>query len=601
MILENSSPHTFHIPVMGTGFTVDTPLRVARFGINSVVSLVDDVLIEQMRRFHCAKAGEPYEEIRDEEEDARARRITAYLNLLDRLVQNQIEQLRAAPFEPGSDITRYFELLPNTALRQSYAEMLATSHPAEKERRQNALRQQVVPGAIEVNIMTKLDRDSYRGREKLAPIMADGMSALRGFALSRLRSGLVLSAGINTRLYSYISKFDDFFPDQSGLLKKKIILKVSDYRSAAIQGKFLAKHGIWVSEYRVESGLNCGGHAFVSDGELMGPILEEFKQKRKELSDFLRPLYLKALTALGRKEPPKPLPVRTTAQGGIGTADEHNFLMDHYQLDSAGWGTPFLLVPEVSNVDDRQLHQLAAAGEKDVFLSGSSPLGIPFWNLRGSASEGLRQQRILHNRPGSPCPKSFLALNTEFTKVPICSASRTYQILKAHALRRLAAEGTRIEEIQEAVLEKSCICHDLGGGATLKNSIDPKASPAVCPGPNIAYFSKIATLEEMISHIYGRMSLLAHSDRPHMFIKELRLYVDYFREERKKFSSGLSTRSSDYFQELRKNLLEGIAYYRKLSDHFVADQKDRFLRDLQTLQEQIELMVSPAVPVPVRA
>ena len=45
---------------------------------------------------------------------------------------------------------------------------------------------------------------------------------------------------MNPRLYSYIEKFDDFYPDASGDIKKKIILKVSDYRSAIIQGKFPA-------------------------------------------------------------------------------------------------------------------------------------------------------------------------------------------------------------------------------------------------------------------------------------------------------------------------------------------------------------------------
>ena len=54
------TPHTFHIPVMGTGFMIDAPLRVAKYGISSVLSLVDDVLIEQMRKFHSEKAGEPY-------------------------------------------------------------------------------------------------------------------------------------------------------------------------------------------------------------------------------------------------------------------------------------------------------------------------------------------------------------------------------------------------------------------------------------------------------------------------------------------------------------------------------------------------------------
>src|SRR5450830_598380 len=95
------SPHTFHIPVMGTGFMIDAPLRVAKYGISSVISLVDDVLIEQMRRFHSENAGEPYEEIGNKDEDARARRITAYLNLLDRLIHRQVESLQASPFEAG--------------------------------------------------------------------------------------------------------------------------------------------------------------------------------------------------------------------------------------------------------------------------------------------------------------------------------------------------------------------------------------------------------------------------------------------------------------------------------------------------------------------
>ena len=65
------SPHSFHVPVMGTGFMIDAPLRIAKYGISSVLSLVDDVLIEQMRRFHCQREGEPYEEIASREEDSR--------------------------------------------------------------------------------------------------------------------------------------------------------------------------------------------------------------------------------------------------------------------------------------------------------------------------------------------------------------------------------------------------------------------------------------------------------------------------------------------------------------------------------------------------
>ena len=83
------SAQTFHIPVMGTGFTIDTPLKVARYGISSVISLVDDHLTEDMRKFHSGLSGEPYEEIKTSSEDSRARRITAYLDLVNLLVERQ--------------------------------------------------------------------------------------------------------------------------------------------------------------------------------------------------------------------------------------------------------------------------------------------------------------------------------------------------------------------------------------------------------------------------------------------------------------------------------------------------------------------------------
>ena len=39
--------HTFHIPVMGLGYTIDTPLKVAHMGISSVVSIIEDELVER--------------------------------------------------------------------------------------------------------------------------------------------------------------------------------------------------------------------------------------------------------------------------------------------------------------------------------------------------------------------------------------------------------------------------------------------------------------------------------------------------------------------------------------------------------------------------
>lgn len=304
MIETATRNHTFHIPVMGTGFTIDTPLKVGRYGISSVISLVDDVLVDQMRKVHSEKAGEPFEPIARNEEDGRARRITAYLDLVDRLLKRQVNELQASPFEAGSEITRYFEMLPEAGLKDKYRLMLAETDPARKAALEQGLRPLAVPGTIDVNIMTKLDRDMYKQGEKLGPEYSDAISALRGYAKSVLRSSIIFSAGMNIRLYGYLPKLKDFIPDDRGHMEKKVILKVSDYRSAFIQGKLLAKKGVWVSEYRIESGLNCGGHAFATKGILIGPILEEFKNRREELVEQLHKFFVKAMGDRGELFPP---------------------------------------------------------------------------------------------------------------------------------------------------------------------------------------------------------------------------------------------------------------------------------------------------------
>ena len=583
------SAHTFHIPVMGTGFMIDAPLNVARYGISSVVSLVDDVLIEQMRKFHCERSGEPYEEIAQSDEDHRARRTTAYLDLLDLLVQRQVDELQASPFEPGSEITRYFEMLPDSAPADAYRDMLETADPDQRREKQDRLREMAVPGGIDVNIMTKVDGEPYRNGKKVSAEFSDASAALRGYALSGLRSSIVLSAGINPRLYGYAAQFDDFYPDGNDPPKKAIILKVSDFHSAAVQGKFLAKRGLWISEYRVESGLNCGGHAFATKGLLLGPIMEEFQDKKEELADQLRRLYTKALSKRGKSTDWQPDDFFVTVQGGIGTAEEHTLLRQHYGAETTGWGTPFLLVPEVTNVDDEHLQKLSEATGDDVYLSDTSPFGLPFWSLKTAASEELRRQRIADGRPGSPCSKGYLKLfDTDFSSQPICTASRIYQKNRLVQLEKEEMPEEKRNALREGVLAKACICHDLAGGVTLKHNIDPQAAPSVCCGPNIAYFAKIAKLEEMVGHIYGRLSLLTVSDRPHMFLQELSLYVDYLRREIDKCRLGLSASTADYFREFTDNLHDGIDHYRSLAGQISLKLREQFTGYLEELRQNLE-------------
>ena len=46
--MNTKTIHSFHIPVMGLAYTIDSPIRVAQYGISSVISIADDELIEKM-------------------------------------------------------------------------------------------------------------------------------------------------------------------------------------------------------------------------------------------------------------------------------------------------------------------------------------------------------------------------------------------------------------------------------------------------------------------------------------------------------------------------------------------------------------------------
>ena len=369
--------HSFHIPGMGIGFTVDTPLKVAKYGMDSAISLVDDILLEKLRKMYSEKFELPYQEITEKIDDFKAKRITSYLNMMSDLAEEKFEALKNVTSQKGHELFEYMNMLPDHShLKKEFTKLTAKKFNLSELK--NWASNNLVMGAIDVNIMTKIDKTNFKKKEKLPIEYNDAHASLRGFANSKLRSSVVLSAGMNPKLYAYIAQFDDFFPDAEGTIKKRIILKVSDYRSALIQGKFLAKKGLWVSEYRIESGLNCGGHAFATQGFLLGPVLEEFKEKRQELQRTIQ----KDLEHQGRTIPKNDLILKITAQGGVGTEEEHSFLLDHYKLDSVGWGSPFLLVPEATTVDKATLDQLKEAKEDDLYLSNISPLGVPFNNLK---------------------------------------------------------------------------------------------------------------------------------------------------------------------------------------------------------------------------
>jgi len=228
--------HTFHIPVMGTAFSIDAPIKVARYGIHSVISLVDDTLIEQMRKFYCEQEGAAYTPITKYEDDFRARRITAYLDLMDVIVKRQFAELKASAFEPGTEISKYFEMLPeDSVLKAAWRHMLSCTDPKLKADLQKNLRESIKPGDINVNIMTKLDRNNYDNQGALLPAeFSDALSALRGYAQSSVQSAIVFSAGFNRRLYGYAEQFKDFYADATGNIKNSLLKKDCGFLNTAL-------------------------------------------------------------------------------------------------------------------------------------------------------------------------------------------------------------------------------------------------------------------------------------------------------------------------------------------------------------------------------
>ncbi|NOX17623.1 MAG: hypothetical protein GXO87_04995 [Chlorobi bacterium] len=589
--------HTFHIPVMGLSYTIDSPIKVAHLGISSVISIIEHNMIEKMREHYSKMFNFPFEPITPKTEDFRAERVTSYLDLVNDIVKMKFDKLKQSFIETRDELEKYFELLPSfSELKKHFEELIANNKSIQEIQRW--LDENLTLGSIDVNIMTKLDGANYNGNEKLPTEQNDAHVALRGYANSSLESSIVLSAGMNPRLFSYMENFDDFYPDQNGNFKKKIIIKVSDYRSAFIQGKFFAKKGLWVSEYRVESGLNCGGHAFATDGYLLGPILHEFNKNRKTLFETTYAIFKDALTKKGKIVPAVIPSTKLSAQGGVGTAEEHNFLLEEYNVDSVGWGSPFLLVPEATTVDETTMRILSDAGEDDLYLSNASPLGVPFNNVKKSTKDIERMELIKTGQPGSACPKKILAFVTDYGDIPICTASKKYIDIKLAELKKENFSEAQYNREFSKITEKECLCNGLASSALLANNLNTLMegeAVSVCPGPNMAYYSGKFSLLEMVQHIYGKVNILNTSNRPHMFIKELKMYVDYLKNKMDEAAFPFSDKQMKYFETFQTNLNDGIEYYKNLfaeNKEALKENYEKLIDDLEAFEIQLKGFVA---------
>ncbi|WP_276878768.1 hypothetical protein [Chryseobacterium joostei] len=580
--------HNFHIPVMGLAYTIDSPIRVAQYGISSVISIIDDEILEKMKNFYTKKFNLDYLGISTKTEDYRAKRVTAYLNMVDDIVNEKFESFKQEISKNKEALKDFITMLPNTSDLKNSLQNLINQKDNWGDSIKNFIEANLIPGSIDVNIMTKVDKDNYKKNEQLPVMYNDAHASLRGFANSKLSSSMVLSAGMNPRLYSYMEEFEDFFPNENGILKKKIILKVSDFRSAMIQGNFLAKKGLWVSEYRIESGLNCGGHAFATEGMLLGPIMEEFKQKKNELIQSAHALMINALEQKSKYLVSKPLEMKITVQGGVGTSEEHDFLLATYDVDSVGWGSPFLLVPEATSVDTETRNLLLKSKEQDFYLSKISPLGVPFNTVKGTSNEILKLQKEAKGKHGSSCPKKLLALSKEFSQEGTCTASKKYQDIKLEELyaQKELLSTEEFDKRKSEITDKACLCVGLVNAAYMEQGLEIKGEKqgvVICPGPNIAFFDKEVSLSEMVKHIYGNTNILSDIQRPNMFINELKMYVDYLKKEITDSSIQITQSQSKKWNAFKKNMLEGIEYY-----HNLFKTSSFFSQKSQTIHHQLQ-------------
>ena len=143
------------------------------------------------------------------------------------------------------------------------------------------------------------------------------------------------------------------------------------------------------------------------------------------------------------------------------------------------------------------------------------------------------------------------------------------------------------------ITEKVCLCEGLSASVYIKNDMLKKkerSAVAICPGPNLAYFSGIYSLEEMVGHIYGKIDLLRTSGRANIFINELNLYIDYLNREISGCIDSMTDKKAKYFQSFSDQLQQGIDYYKQLIPQMTGNTRDyiaRMFNDLALSEKQL--------------
>jgi hypothetical protein len=105
----------------------------------------------------------------------------------------------------------------------------------------------------------------------------------------------------------------------------------------------------------------------------------------------------------------------------------------------------------------------------------------------------------------------------------------------------------------------------------------------------------------MVKHIYGNINVMTHVNRPHVFIKELQLYIAYLKNDISDVSMGTITSGQiKKWHTFRNNLSAGIQYYMNLFASTNYFKTDTLNIQQQLIQYQSDLN-EIKIPEPVMA
>ena len=78
------------------------------------------------------------------------------------------------------------------------------------------------------------------------------------------------------------------------------------------------------------------------------------------------------------------------------------------------------------------------------------------------------------------------------------------------------------------------------------------------------------------------------AQRPHVFVAELGMYVNHLKEQLTETAGKLlDKKRQKYFDEYYKNLMNGIDYYRHLTD-VAKNSKDKFIQAIEAAEHELK-------------